>query len=114
VNRVRQRLWGEERKKEYFSATLNTCSVNRVRRRLWGEERKKRREYFFEVNLTMNLQCEPCQAAAVGKDRKEYLSEVNSTMNLQCEPCQAADVGRGKKEKKIVFLRGQRDHELAV
>jgi hypothetical protein len=47
-------------------------------RRLWGEERKKRKEYFSEVNSTMNLQNEPWQAAAVGKERKEeYFSEVN-------------------------------------
>jgi hypothetical protein len=46
ANRVRRRLWGEERNKRkvHFSevnATMSTHSVNRVRWQLWGEEREK-------------------------------------------------------------------------
>jgi hypothetical protein len=62
-------------------------------------ERKEEKEYFSEVNATMNLKCEPCQAAAVRwgkkeKKRREYFSEVNS----QCERCQAAAVKKERKE----------------
>jgi hypothetical protein len=39
-----------------------------------------------------------------GKKRKEYFSEVNATMNFQCKPCQAAAVRRGKKGKKRLFI----------